>query len=344
LNDVLFLWHLHFFFHHLGEVDSKHVTFQICDALAYIHSKGVTHRDLKPENILLTRQNPPIVKVADFGLAKVVDSLTMLRTMCGTPSYLAPEVVKQNNAEGYDNLVDSWSVGVIVFSMLTNAGPFIEDENQRDIRARILDRKIDWNTLFNRNLSEEAYTFIRGLLREDPLQRLSLTNALDHPWLLSYTPVYPSERRPEKPIMSRNGQSVTRAGVTEDFIGMQLQESTLEGTPRTAPLQRRSLVLSEAAETGNHIPEPSWEMIAFAASQDKAGGSSSTAKGANKRLRAELSPLSEEVLDDAGMDGLSSDEPSTSGRGRIVMPPADEDSSNGRPRRSTRRMKVARRD
>jgi len=274
----------------------------------------------------------------------VVDSLTMLRTMCGTPSYLAPEVVKQNNTEGYDNLVDSWSVGVIVFSMLTNAGPFIEDENQRDIRARILDRTIDWNTLFNKNLSEEAYTFIRGLLQEDPLKRLSLTNALDHPWLLSYTPVYPSERRPEKPIISRNAHSVTRAGVTEDFIGMQLQGSTLENTPRTAPLQRRSLVLSEAAETGNHIPEPSWEMIAYAASQDKADESSSTAKGVNKRLHAELSPLPEEVFDDAGMDGLSSDEPSTSGKGRVVLPPADEDSSNGRPRRSTRRMKVARRD
>jgi serine/threonine/tyrosine protein kinase RAD53 len=84
--------------------------------LSYIHSKGITHRDLKPENVLLTRDNPPLIKVADFGLAKVVDSLTMLRTMCGTPSYLAPEVVT-DAPDGYDNLVDSWSVGVIVFSM-----------------------------------------------------------------------------------------------------------------------------------------------------------------------------------------------------------------------------------
>lgn len=125
---------------------------------------------------------------------------------------------------------------------------------------------------------------------------------------------------------------------------MQLQGSTLEGTPRTAPLQRRSLVLSEAAEAGNCLPEPSWEMIAYATSQDKTGESSPSAKGVNKRLHAELSPLPEEAL---GMDGLSSDEPSTSGKGRIMLPPTDEDSSNGHPRRSrrsTRRMKVARRD
>lgn len=101
----------------------------------YIHNKGIAHRDLKPENVLLTRDDPPIVKVADFGLAKVVDSLTALRvcqtisplssvyssiflqTMCGTPSYLAPEVVNQVQNEGYSHLVDSWSVGVIVFSM-----------------------------------------------------------------------------------------------------------------------------------------------------------------------------------------------------------------------------------
>ena len=76
--------------------------------------------------------------------------------MCGTPSYLAPEVVKQTNHEGYDNSVDSWSVGVIVFSMLTNASPFIENENQRDIHARIAERRVDWYVLENQDVTPEC--------------------------------------------------------------------------------------------------------------------------------------------------------------------------------------------
>lgn len=104
--------------------------------MQYIHAKGIAHRDLKPENVLLTSAIPPVVKVADFGLAKAVNSMTMFKvrlsacliireapmqcvfqTTCGTPCYLAPEVILRGPEQGYDHLVDSWSVGVIVFSM-----------------------------------------------------------------------------------------------------------------------------------------------------------------------------------------------------------------------------------
>lgn len=94
--------------------------------------------------------------------------------MCGTPTYLAPEVVNQRAGGGYTNRVDSWSVGVIVFSMygyhchildlaslcdtirLTNSSPFIEDENQRDIRLRISERRVDWTTLYNVGVSSQG--------------------------------------------------------------------------------------------------------------------------------------------------------------------------------------------
>lgn len=167
----------------LKEPLAVHIIAQVCDALAYIHSKGIAHRDLKPENVLLTTENPPTVKVADFGLAKVVDSVTFLRTMCGTPAYLAPEVVTQQNQEGYDHLVDSWSVGVIVFCMFTLSSPFIEDENQRDLKVRIAERTIQWSTLDNVDVSPLARNFIERLLEHDPRDRMSLSAACTHPWL-----------------------------------------------------------------------------------------------------------------------------------------------------------------
>ncbi|KAJ7157038.1 kinase-like domain-containing protein [Mycena crocata] len=83
----------------LSEKMAKHLTFQPCQTLSYIHSRGNTHRDLKPENM-------------------IIDSPTMLKTMCGNPSYLAHKVITQQNNSGYDSaLVDSWSVGVIILSM-----------------------------------------------------------------------------------------------------------------------------------------------------------------------------------------------------------------------------------
>ncbi|KAH9838995.1 Pkinase-domain-containing protein [Rhodofomes roseus] len=168
----------------LTESLSQHITYQICDALQYIHSKGIAHRDLKPENVLLTRDNPPLVKVADFGLAKAVDSMTMLRTMCGTPSYLAPEVVLQKNCDGYDHLVDSWSVGVIVFCMLTGSNPFPDETGE--LAARVLSREVDWDCFQTTCPSHAARDFIERLLEFSPQTRMPPSSSLEHPWLIPY--------------------------------------------------------------------------------------------------------------------------------------------------------------
>ncbi|KIM40164.1 hypothetical protein M413DRAFT_413516 [Hebeloma cylindrosporum] len=317
----------------LCEVDACDITYQICDALAYIHSKGITHRDLKPENVLLTTHKPPIVKVADFGLAKVVDSLTMLRTMCGTPSYLAPEVVKQENREGYDNLVDSWSVGVIVFSMLTNSGPFIEDENE-EVRTRIIKRTIDWKTLENKAVSQDAFRFVRQLLVEDPLRRLSLTNALRHPWLRDHVPFHKLDND------ELGDASMTAYG--KEFVdetNLHTGEGPLAAAPRNGMLQRQSDIIHRAAEEGKALPEPSWEMIAYATARDD---NLSNEKGPNKRMRAALTPLPEEVLDDADMNSSAVEIPGLSA-GKVKKAESPDESSASGPRRSGRRSKVPRR-
>ncbi|KAL1741159.1 kinase-like domain-containing protein [Schizophyllum fasciatum] len=170
----------------LTEWGTQQIAYQISDALAYIHTLGIAHRDLKPENVLLTNDNPPKAKVADFGLAKIVDSLTMLKTMCGTPSYLAPEVVINGEA-GYSVLVDSWSVGVIIFSALTNSSPFLEDSTM-ELRQRIMTRQVDWQQLQevpqhqDGGISPLCQRFINELLQFDPANRLSMQNAPRHEW------------------------------------------------------------------------------------------------------------------------------------------------------------------
>ncbi|KAF8143363.1 kinase-like domain-containing protein [Mycena galopus ATCC 62051] len=177
----------------LTEDTVKHITYQMCQALAYIHEKGIIHCDLKPEHVLLTTDDPPIVKVADFGLATIIDSIdsiTMLRTMYGTPPYLAPEVVTQEKASGYDSLVDSWSVGVILFSMLTNTTPFIETSVE-DLKTRIAERQIEWSQIECIGLTPEALDFIKCLLEYDPRRRMKLSDALKHPWLEGYVFAYP---------------------------------------------------------------------------------------------------------------------------------------------------------
>ncbi|WRT63499.1 uncharacterized protein IL334_000404 [Kwoniella shivajii] len=150
---------------------------------------GVTHRDLKPENILLTRETadaPVTVKIADFGLAKMVHNQTMLVSMVGTPQYLAPEVVMQDKQQpGYENVVDSWSVGIIVYSMMTKALPFDEDGEipvEQRIKARFT-QPADEELLHRLGISQVAIDFISGLLAKDPRARTTMAQALDHEWL-----------------------------------------------------------------------------------------------------------------------------------------------------------------
>ncbi|KAJ6538796.1 kinase-like domain-containing protein, partial [Mycena vulgaris] len=163
-----------------------HLTFQICKALVYIHSKGITHRDLKPENILLTDEDPPIVKIADFGLAKLVDEATALRTMCGTPTYIAPEIVmRDNNNVPYTNVVDSWSVGVILFVMFTKTTPLPKVPTSQ-LKELIMKAQIDWDSLDSLKshiASTPGKDLVRRLLEFEPVTRMTLDDALYHPWL-----------------------------------------------------------------------------------------------------------------------------------------------------------------
>ncbi|KAH7917873.1 SMAD/FHA domain-containing protein [Leucogyrophana mollusca] len=166
----------------LEERMARHITSQIADVM--VVSRGYLFQyestDLSFASTSTARVNPPIVKLAGFGLAYVVDKFTFLQTMCGTTGYVAPEVVVRENHEGYNRLVDSWSVGVIVFSMLTISSPLIEDDIQRDMKIRIAKRTIDWTSLEQAECSAGVRDSTRHLVDVDARMWMSLADAQKH--------------------------------------------------------------------------------------------------------------------------------------------------------------------
>ncbi|CAI2359034.1 unnamed protein product [Moneuplotes crassus] len=142
---------------------------QVIIALGYLHKNKVVHRDIKPENVIL-KENGYIV-LADFGLAKILDSKSKIaRTCCGTAEYIAPEVF-QGARQGYT--VDWWTVGILAYELLCGKTPF-KDSNMKKQKKKILSGKIPWPdaTKHGIYMSQDMMDFIKACLEKDPRKRL----------------------------------------------------------------------------------------------------------------------------------------------------------------------------
>lgn len=133
---------------------------EIVLALEYLHSYKIVHRDLKPENLLLDKRGH--IRVVDFGFSKIIEDKTF--TVCGTPEYIAGEII---SGRGHGMAVDYWSLGVLLFEMLSGQPPFRGETNYQLFEV-ILACKYDMPPTF----SHEAASLIRGLLQSDPTRRL----------------------------------------------------------------------------------------------------------------------------------------------------------------------------
>ena len=166
------------------EVESRRTMRRLLNAVFYLHErKSLVHRDLKPENILCSsRSNDVEVKLTDFGLAK---SITQegLKTFCGTPQYFAPEVMRRNYTIAgkgrYGREADMWSLGVILFVLLSGMPPFDISEGFEALG----DFKVAFPDTFWSGVSHAARDMVRKLLETDPAKRLSVVDACEHPWI-----------------------------------------------------------------------------------------------------------------------------------------------------------------
>jgi len=163
-----------------NEKEARDVCKILFEAIGYCHSKAVAHRDLKPENLLLrSEENDSEIKIADFGFAKKVLTANSLTTQCGTPGYVAPEIL-----EGipYDTKSDMWSLGVIVYILLGGYPPFIE-QNQRELFRKIRKGQYEFHEEYWGAVSADAKDLISSLLTVSPAKRLSAQEALKHKWM-----------------------------------------------------------------------------------------------------------------------------------------------------------------
>nr|XP_034182091.1 probable serine/threonine-protein kinase fhkE [Osmia lignaria]XP_034182092.1 probable serine/threonine-protein kinase fhkE [Osmia lignaria] len=182
----------------------------LTSALAYLHSHHIVHRDVKPENLLVEMDGSHVrcLKLGDFGLAQVVRE--PLYTVCGTPTYVAPEILAET---GYGLKIDVWAAGVILYILLCGFPPFVSPENeQEELFERILSGQYEFTPPYWDNVSDSAKQLISNMLQAQPELRFSAEDVLDHPWLASFlggeqstatTPTNPPEQywdQQRKPI------------------------------------------------------------------------------------------------------------------------------------------------
>ncbi|XP_077523894.1 aurora kinase A-A-like [Amblyomma americanum] len=146
--------------------------YQLCNALKVCHSLNVIHRDIKPENLLLGINGE--IKIADFGLS-VHAPFSRRATRCGTLDYLAPEIVE---GTAYDEKVDHWALGIIIYEFLVGTPPF-ESETRQETYRRIRDGRVQ----FPPYVCADARNIIVNLLKIRPADRISLDEVLSHPWV-----------------------------------------------------------------------------------------------------------------------------------------------------------------
>jgi len=239
-----------------SESEAVFVMFQALSALKHMHDLDYVHRDLKPENLLLSSKDPSSnIKIADFGFSAKMKP-NGLRSIVGTPPYMAPELLRLRSGNkkvpGYDKKVDTWSIGIILYILLSGAHPFQLDDEE-EMMENIEAGEWEWIGDEWENISDDVKDLIRHLMDPDPQTRYSIDQALEHPWITSghtnNSPLtgaqeqirkFQARKRFKGAIFSIMATNRLRRALEALKMGTEITEDDLESDPNEEIIRRRN--------------------------------------------------------------------------------------------------------
>ena len=232
----------HFASEALDEPEVRVVAEQLTDGLNILHGLGWVHRDLKPENVYVARSRPNWwVKLGDFSVSKRNCSDDRMNTMVGTPNFAAPEIIPGvlvNTADGaaYTSAVDLWSLGALLYSLLTSRVPFSSNPDLRSYCRSYT--PFPSEPLLDKGVSEHGLDFVKALLDPNPPTRLSAANALEHSW---FGKLKQQQDSFQSPLIDLSDPSRRRASPLSTSIDVEM-------TPVRAPTHVNNAVVEEVLD------------------------------------------------------------------------------------------------
>ncbi|KAH8815205.1 kinase-like domain-containing protein [Xylogone sp. PMI_703] len=266
----------------LTEDETRKLFLQLFHGVKYLHDRGIVHRDIKPENILLTDKNLH-VKLADFGLAKIIGEESFTTTLCGTPSYVAPEILEDTRHRRYTRAVDIWSLGVVLYICLCGFPPFSDElysrENPYTLTQQIKQGRFDYPSPYWDSVGDPALDLIDHMLTVDVNKRYTIDDCLEHPW---------TTQKPLNPNDSTDGLVGGMAGL--DFSKRKMaRERTLLSSINDIKVTRVIDTQNDKTPVKVYVKNPNSgpHRVNNAAQQD---ADSTPTKGAPAATKAEETP------------------------------------------------------
>lgn len=212
--------------------------YEVCDALSYCHGMKVIHRDIKPENILMDGEGH--AKLADFGWSNMVSNADLRMTFCGTPDYLAPEMIR---GEGHNESLDMWCMGVLLYEMTVGKSPF--GSRSQETTCRLI---LQVDLRFPSALDKDAQNCIVSLCRKNPKERLTADQAKQHDFVKKYYSIA------SRPTVAVDGADESGARPSVDCRRLKRDRGLLEEEMKQI-LQAKSAIEEDLMKVSGELEE-----------------------------------------------------------------------------------------